>query len=47
MGIIIFLLGIPSSLGQGVWSGVKIIGGRDILDSVDFLAFNILLPLLL
>ncbi len=45
MGIIIFLLGIPSSLGQGVWSGVKIIGGRDILDSVDFVAFNILLPL--
>ncbi len=45
MGIIIFLLGVPSSLGQGVWSGVKIIGGRDILDSLDFLAYNILLPL--
>ncbi|PKP57690.1 sodium-dependent transporter [Candidatus Atribacteria bacterium HGW-Atribacteria-1] len=45
MGIIIFLLGIPSSLGQGVWSGVKIIGGRDILDSLDFLANNTLLPL--
>jgi len=45
MGIIIFLLGVPSSLGQGVWSGVKIIGGRDILDSLDFVAFNILLPL--
>lgn len=45
MGIIIFLLGIPSSLGQGVWSGVKIIGGRDILDSLDFIASNVLLPL--
>ena len=45
MGIIIFLLGVPSSLGQGVWSGVKILGGRDILDSLDFLAFSILLPL--
>ncbi|HAJ33735.1 MAG TPA: sodium-dependent transporter [Candidatus Atribacteria bacterium] len=45
MGTIIFLLGIPSSLGQGVWSGVKIIGGRDILDSLDFIASNILLPL--
>lgn len=45
MGIIIFLLGVPSSLGQGVWSGVKIIGGRDILDSLDFLANNTLLPL--
>lgn len=45
MGIIIFLLGVPSSLGQGVWSGVKILGGRDILDSLDFIASNILLPL--
>jgi len=45
MGIIIFLLGIPSSLGQGVWSNVRILGGRDILDSLDFVASNILLPL--
>jgi NSS family neurotransmitter:Na+ symporter len=45
MGIIIFLLGIPSSLGLGVWSNVKILGGRDILDSLDFVASNILLPL--
>ncbi len=45
MGIIIFLLGIPSSLGQGVWSGYKFIGGRDFLDSLDFIASNILLPL--
>lgn len=45
MGIIIFLIGIPSSLGLGAWSGVKIIGGRDILDSLDFIASNILLPL--
>lgn len=45
MGTIIFLLGVPSSLGQGTWSGVRIIGGRDILDSLDFIASNILLPL--
>jgi len=45
MGIIIFLLGIPSSLGQGVWSSYRFIGGRDFLDSVDFIASNILLPL--
>jgi NSS family neurotransmitter:Na+ symporter len=31
--------------GQGTWSGVRIIGGRDILDSLDFIASNILLPL--
>lgn len=45
IGGIIFLLGIPSSLGMGVLSGVTIIGGRDILDSADFLASNIFLPL--
>jgi NSS family neurotransmitter:Na+ symporter len=45
MGTIIFLLGIPSSLGQGIWSGYKFIGGRDFLDSLDFIASNILLPL--
>lgn len=45
MGTIIFILGIPSSLGQGIWSGYKFIGGRDFLDSLDFIASNILLPL--
>jgi len=45
MGIIIFLIGVPCSLGQGVWSHIKIIGGRDILDSLDFVASNIFLPL--
>jgi len=45
MGIIIFLLGVPCSLGLGVWSNIKIIGGRDILDSLDFVASNIFLPL--
>lgn len=45
LGIIIFLIGIPSSLGQGPLSHVKLIGERDILDSMDFIASNILLPL--
>ncbi|RXJ02036.1 sodium-dependent transporter [Anaerobacillus alkaliphilus] len=45
IGGIIFLIGIPSSLGQGILSDVKIIGGNDILDSMDFIASNILLPL--
>jgi neurotransmitter:Na+ symporter, NSS family len=39
-----FVLGIPSSLGFGVWSGVTI-AGMPILDAVDFFASNILLPL--
>ncbi len=45
MGIAIWLLGILPSLGYSTLSSVKIIGGRDILDSFDFFANNILLPL--
>jgi NSS family neurotransmitter:Na+ symporter len=45
VGSIIFALGIPSSLGQGVLSHIQIIGERDILDSFDFIASNIFLPL--
>lgn len=45
IGGLIFLLGIPSSLGQGALSDLKIIGERDFMDSVDFIASNILLPL--
>jgi NSS family neurotransmitter:Na+ symporter len=39
-----FALGVPSSLGFGVWSGVKL-AGLPILDAVDFAASNVLLPL--
>ncbi|RKD71276.1 NSS family neurotransmitter:Na+ symporter [Sinobaca qinghaiensis] len=45
IGTIIFLIGIPSSLGFGPWAGVTIIGENGILDSIDFIASNILLPL--
>ncbi|WP_026689679.1 sodium-dependent transporter [Alteribacter aurantiacus] len=45
IGGLIFLLGVPSSLGQGLLSDISIIGGRDILDSLDFIASNIFLPL--
>lgn len=41
----IFALGIPCSLSQGPWSAIKLIKGKNILDSVDFLATNVLLPL--
>ena len=37
------LLGIPSSLGNGVWSEVKIIG-MDFLTLFDFLTNNIIMP---
>lgn len=45
LGGIIFLMGIPSSLGMGVWSNITIVMGRDIFDSVDFIASNVFLPL--
>jgi NSS family neurotransmitter:Na+ symporter len=41
----IFALGIPCSLSQGPWSHITLIKGKNILDSVDFIATNILLPL--
>jgi len=42
-GIIIFLVGIPSSLSQGVFSWFKI-GGLDFLNAADFLASYIMMP---
>jgi len=43
-GVIIFALGIPSSLSLGVWSDFHIIGEKGFLDSMDYMASNILLP---
>lgn len=37
------VLGIPSSLGFGVWSGVSV-GGMTILDMFDFLSNSVLMP---
>ena len=31
-------------LGYNVWSGLRLIGGRDVLDSEDFIVSNLLLP---
>ncbi|GGF21404.1 transporter [Halobacillus andaensis] len=45
MGAIMFALGIIVSLGFGIWSGVTPIGDNGILDSMDYVASNILLPL--
>ena len=44
-GIIILIASIPCVLGYNVLSGFHPIGGRDILDSEDFLVSNILFPL--
>lgn len=45
MGSIMFILGIAVSLGFGIWSGITPIGDLNILDSMDYVASNILLPL--
>lgn len=45
LGGLIFLLGTPTSLGFGPWAGITFPGGRAILDAVDFIAADILLPL--
>ncbi|KGX86500.1 sodium-dependent transporter [Pontibacillus litoralis] len=45
VGSIMFVLGVCVSLGMGVWSGVTPIGDKNILDSMDFVASNIFLPL--
>ena len=44
VGGLIFLLGIPSSLSLGVWSGFTI-GGKEFLSAMDYVGSNILLPL--
>lgn len=41
--LLILLLGIPSSLSLGVWSGFTV-GGKGFLDLMDYLTSNILLP---
>jgi NSS family neurotransmitter:Na+ symporter len=45
MGIIIFLMGIPSALSWSTLKGFTIFGNRDVFDSLDFLATNYMLPI--
>ena len=44
LGVIIFLLGIPSSLSLGVWSEFTI-AGKGFLDVMDYIGSNLLLPI--
>ena len=44
-GIVILIASVPCVLGYNILSGFHPIGGRDILDSEDFLVSNVLLPL--
>lgn len=43
--IFILIASVPCVLGYNLWSGVHIIGGRDVLDSEDFVVSNLLLPI--
>lgn len=43
--VIILIASMPCVLGYNVWSNVRLIGGRDVLDTEDFLVSNLLLPL--
>jgi len=45
MGMVIFLMGIPSALSWSRLKGFTIFGNRDVFDSLDFLATNYMLPI--
>ena len=44
-GILLLALSLPCVFGYNIWSNVHLIGGRDILDSEDFIVSNLLLPI--
>ena len=44
-GIIVLIASMPCVLGYNVWKNLHLIGGRDVLDSEDFLVSNLLLPI--
>ncbi len=43
--IFVLAASLPCVLGYNVWSSLHLIGGRDVLDSEDFLVSNLLLPI--
>ena len=44
-GLLLLVLSLPCVFGYNLWQNIHPIGGRDILDSEDFLVSNLLLPL--
>ncbi|KGX93838.1 Na+-dependent transporter [Pontibacillus halophilus JSM 076056 = DSM 19796] len=45
IGVVMYVLGVVASLGMGRWAGVTPIGDYNIMDSMDYLSSNILLPI--
>lgn len=43
--IVILIASLPCVFGYNVWSNLHLIGGRDVLDSEDFIVSNLLLPI--
>lgn len=43
--IVILIASLPCVLGYNAWSNLHLIGGRDVLDSEDFIVSNLLLPI--
>ena len=44
-GVIILIASLPCVFGYNIWSDLHLIGGRDVLDSEDFIVSNMLLPI--
>lgn len=44
-GVIILLASLPCVFGYNIWSDLHLIGGRDVLDTEDFIVSNLLLPI--
>ena len=44
-GVIVLAASLPCVLGYNVWGNLRLIGGRDVLDSEDFIVSNLLLPI--
>ena len=43
--LFILIASLPCVFGYNIWSNLHIIGGRDVLDSEDFIVSNLLLPI--
>lgn len=43
--IVMLIAGLPCIFGYNIWSDIHLIGGRDILDTEDFIVSNLMLPL--
>ena len=44
-GLLLLVLSLPCVFGYNLWANVHLIGGRDVLDTEDFLVSNLLLPI--